>query len=204
MKKIALIGRPNVGKSSLLNALLGYRRAIVFDKPGTTLDLVVEKVKWGNLQLVDSQGIFGEGDTEVLEKVLNEADAFLFVVDAQAGLTPFDEWIGSHIKRSKKPALLVLNKSDSGNIHAEEYFAKLGIEEMVPTSASHRRGLENLKSWCISQASVEEETEKEEPIKLALVGRPNSGKSTLMNKLCRKKVSRVSPEPLTTRDPVSY
>ena len=98
-RNIVIIGRPNVGKSSLLNALLGYRRAIVWDEPGTTLDIVTEKTTWDKrtFMLTDSQGIYSEHDTKVLEELLKLGDAYIFVVDAIAGPTPFDRWIASQV-----------------------------------------------------------------------------------------------------------
>lgn len=208
MKSFALIGRPNVGKSSLYNALLGYRRTIVLDRPGTTMDLVREKVKWAPLVLLDSQGIFDEGDSEALQEIMSAADVFLFVVDAQAGMTPFDKWLKHEILKTGKPTLLVINKCEGNDTERSEDFAGLGIENVVEVSAAHRRGLDTLKEWCQRELGKEEEEELSEevqkPIQLALIGRPNAGKSTLMNKLCRKRVSRVSPTPHTTRDPVSF
>lgn len=205
MKSVALIGRPNVGKSSLFNALLGYRRTIVLDKPGTTMDLVREKVKWASLVLIDSQGIFDEGDSGALQEILKAADIFLFVVDGQAGLTPFDKWLHHEISMTKKPILLVINKSESKEANRMEDFAELGIENVIEVSAAHRRGLDDLKIWCQKEVGNPElVTEAVEPIRVALIGRPNAGKSTLMNKLCRQKVSRVSPIPHTTRDTVGF
>jgi len=206
MKTLGLIGRPNVGKSSLFNSLLGYRRTIVLDRPGTTMDLVREKVRWAPLVLLDSQGIFDEGDSEALQEILKTADAFLFVVDGQSGLTPFDKWLHHEILKTKKRILLVINKCESKNASRMEDFAELGIEDVVEVSAAHRIGLEDLKNWCLREVGIPavEIAEKPEVINVALIGRPNAGKSTLMNKLCRQRVSRVSPIPHTTRDPVSF
>ncbi|MFM8269910.1 MAG: ribosome biogenesis GTPase Der [Pseudomonadota bacterium] len=206
MKSFALIGRPNVGKSSLYNALLGYRRTIVLDRPGTTMDLVREKVRWAPLMLLDSQGIFDEGNSEALKEIMSAADVFLFVVDAQSGMTPFDKWLKQEILKTEKPTLLVINKCEGSSANKTEDFAGLGIENIIEVSAAHRHGLDSLKDWCRLEAGVPQEgaEEKEKPIQLALIGRPNAGKSTLMNKLCRKRVSRVSPIPHTTRDPVSF
>lgn len=208
MKLFTLIGRPNVGKSSLYNALLGYRRSIVLDKPGTTLDLVREKVNWAPLTLIDSQGIFDEGDEQALKEILETTEVFLFVVDGQVGVTPFDRWLAQEILKTKKPTLLIVNKCDGNKAGSLSDFSELGFGEGVEVSAAHRKGLNELKEWCRGHLNVSptEEIfeEEEEPIKLALIGRPNAGKSTLMNKLCRKRVSRVSPLPHTTRDPVSF
>lgn len=201
MISIALVGRPNVGKSSLFNVLLGYRRTIVLDQPGTTLDLVREKVKWAAVEIMDSQGILDEKDENALEQILGEAQRFLFVVDAQVGITPFDQWLAKELLKSKKPVLLVINKTEYQDSVSQE-FASLGFDSVVEVSAAHKKGIELLKDWCRLEA--EEEMRESEPVSLALIGRPNSGKSTLMNKLCRKKVSRVSPVAHTTRDPVSF
>jgi len=213
MMQFALIGRPNVGKSSLYNALLGYRRSIVLDKPGTTMDLVREKVRWAPLTLIDSQGIFDEGDSNALQDILTSSDVFLFVVDAQVGLTPFDLWLSKEILKTKKTTLLILNKCDGKKEFGSEEFSRLGFGEVVEVSAAHRKGLNEVKEWCrgvlglnkeVPEVQSLRELEDNGPIRLALIGRPNAGKSTLMNKLCRKKVSRVSPIPHTTRDPVSF
>ena len=110
---IAVVGRPNVGKSSLFNALMGYRRTIVLDRPGTTMDIVRERVRWNPaISLLDSQGIFDEGDQKVLDKLIDAAEAFVFVVDAQSGPTPFDRWIARVLKQARKPVLLCVNKID--------------------------------------------------------------------------------------------
>ena len=203
MLKVALVGRPNVGKSSLFNVLLGYRRTIVFDQPGTTLDLIREKVEWADLTLLDSQGIYGEGDSKVLHQILEAADVCLFMVDAIAGMTPFDEWIARIIHITQKPVLLVVNKCDSKKAYDENDFANLQFSEFVTVSVSHRTNINFIKEWCLNKAGVAADLKKPF-IKLTLVGRPNTGKSTLMNRLGRKEVSRVSPIALTTRDPVSH
>ena len=205
MKTIAFIGRPNVGKSSLFNALLGYRRTIVLDQPGTTLDLVRETVRWGSLKLMDSQGIFDEGDEKALQEILQNSDAFLFVVDSHVGVTPFDRWLGVELKKLKKPVLVVVNKCDKSSSDTVTEFSELGFQDITSVSAVHRRGLDILQDWCVNVSGEQASPEAaQKPIRLALVGRPNSGKSTLMNKLCRMRVSRVSPIPHTTRDPVSF
>ena len=263
-RQIVIIGRPNVGKSSLMNALLGYRRAIVWDEPGTTLDVVAEKSSWDRrpFLLIDSQGIFSEDDTRVLEDLIARADAFIFVVDAISGPTPFDRWIAQRLQASKKPTLLCINKIEAKQSHSETDFAELGFTETLSVSAAHRFNLATAKTWVVDTlanelgveavakdvpvtqlalaepevlgkkgkkkrkgASEMEEkstggivrdskaasiarrtaiTDGEAPLTIALIGRPNTGKSTLMNRLCGEMVSRVSPKPLTTRDPVSW
>lgn len=217
-KKVLIIGRPNVGKSSLLNALLGYRRAIVWDEPGTTLDDVAEKVTWdgSTFWLVDSQGILSEEDQGVLDRLIDQADVFVFVVDAISGPTPFDRWIGGRLKTARKPLLLCVNKVESKSSHPETDFAELAFEEVLSISAAHRFNLHTLKEWVsrkILELGGDSEaessrrtgvTEGEQPLTIALIGRPNTGKSTLMNVLCGAQVSRVSPTPLTTRDSVGF
>lgn len=220
MKRIALVGRPNVGKSSLLNALLGYRRAIVIDEPGTTRDIVGEKVDWSEspLMLLDSQGIFDEGDAGVLERLDSRADAFLFVVDALSGPTPFDLWIATLLLQRKKPILLCVNKTDGKKSASASDFWELGVTDSVEVSASHRRNLDGIKEWCLAAFATQSEAQRKQSheaaagsaladsdlMKVALMGRPNTGKSTLMNRLCAAEISTVSPIPHTTRDSVSH
>ncbi len=199
---IALIGRPNVGKSSLFNALLGYRRAIVLNKPGTTLDRLIETPKWADVRLLDFQGIWDEKDSAQLQQTLKEADRVIFVVDAGSGPTPFDKWIAKEILQTKKKYLLVINKIDTKNSSGSNEFAELGMDEGIEVSVSHRQNLEVIKEW-ISEGKAPAPVEPP-TISIAILGRPNTGKSTLMNRLCGEQVSRVSPQPLTTRDFVTY
>ena len=204
---VVLVGRPNVGKSSLFNALLGYRRAIVFDQPGTTLDEVRERVEWnGNyLQMVDSQGLYGD-DFATLQTLLKKADAAIFVVDAVAGPTPYDELLAKELHLWKGPVLVCVNKSEGHNANVESSFAPYGFDEIIPVSAAHKTNLNIVRAWGADLRAAEgtKQNSTSMLMSLALVGRPNTGKSTLMNSLCDEEVSRVSPLPLTTRDPVSY
>ncbi len=235
---VAIVGRPNVGKSSLFNALLGYRRSIVLDLPGTTLDQISEKVEWNSvaLRIMDTLGVNDESDSEALGNILGKADACLFVVDALVGPTPFDRFLAREIHLAGVPALLCVNKSEAKRSESETFFAELQFDQMLPISAAHRHNLSEVKDWCAAQAlkskaeapkspglerlinnlsvspelpteplrEEKEPDQKPETLSIALIGKPNTGKSTLMNRLCGEKVSRVSPTPLTTRDAVSF
>jgi GTP-binding protein len=206
---IAIIGRPNVGKSSLFNILLGYRRTIVSAEAGTTLDLIEEKVLWEGkvINLFDSQGIYEEADEKVLDPLLQRADALVFVVDSHSGVTPYDLWMSPLIQRSGKPCLLVVNKDDANDPGIVTEFSELGFETVVAVSAAHKKNIDLVREWCAAQAiSPETQTESltQPDLTLTILGRPNTGKSTLMNRFCKESVSRVSPVALTTRDTVSY
>jgi GTPase len=208
---IAIVGRANVGKSSLFNGLVGYTRSIVYDRPGTTLDEIGESVDWGlgPFRLFDTQGIEGETDEQTLVRFLKKSDVAIFVVDAISGPTPYDTLLAQTLKRTKKPVLLCVNKSESKASESELTFAELGFPFMIPTSAAHKTNLDPVREWCLSEQRragglVTQPKGEGNSVKLALVGRPNTGKSTLMNSLCGQAVSRVSPQALTTRDPVSF
>jgi GTPase len=202
---VGIVGRPNVGKSCLFNCLLRRNRSIVLDMPGTTMDEIGEKVRWQDrdLFLVDTQGIFEEGDHPVIDRALARADALLLVVDAKSGLTPFDRWIASELKASRIPTLLVINKVENNEGMALAEFSELGFEAMTEVSAAHKRNLSSIEDWCVKTLPKSAPPEAKDIVKVALVGKPNAGKSTLMNRFCKASVSRVSPTALTTRDPVS-
>jgi GTPase len=208
LKKVAIIGRPNVGKSSLYNALLGYRRTIVSDQAGTTLDKIDEQVTWdGHLvRLSDSQGILEEEDERILSKIAKGSDLLILVVDAKVGVTPYDRWMANVVHRFEKPVLLVVNKDDANDPSVVGEFSELRFSEMAAVSAAHKRNLDLIRDWVSAHAAqdVNINTSLGAPLTITLVGRPNTGKSTLMNRLCEERVSRVSPEALTTRDTVSY
>ncbi len=204
---LCIVGRPNVGKSCLFNVLLKRNRAIVLDMPGTTIDELAEKVRWEDrdLVIVDTQGVFEEGDYPVVDRAMKRADAILFVVDAIAGLTPFDRWLATELKSARIPTLLVINKVEKQEGMPTAEFSELGFDNVTEVSAAHKRNLASIREWAVKTVPKSKEPEnKTEPVNVAIVGKPNSGKSTLMNRFCKASVSRVSPIAHTTRDPIVY
>ena len=213
---IALVGRPNVGKSRLFNRLLGRRVSIVHDMPGVTRDIVMEKMKCGAM-LMDTGGIGAtpEMTQKVIADATNEqadfaiaaASLIIFVVDSQSGLMPLDEKIADKIRKSGAKAILAVNKSDVPE-HDERVsdFYKLGFEHVCAISAEHGRGMEDLWNaveYELGPLNDLEETEEAEPrIKISVAGRPNVGKSSIGNKLLGSKRLIVSEIAGTTRDPV--
>ncbi|MFW1678448.1 ribosome biogenesis GTPase Der [Pontibacter sp. JAM-7] len=214
---IALVGRPNVGKSTLFNRLTRSRDALVADLPGLTRDR-----KYGEGQLddqdfivVDTGGISGDEqgiDYEMAKQSLQaveEADVVMFLVDGRAGLNPSDELIANHLRRQEKPCYLIVNKTDGLNPDvAVGDFYSLGIGEPLPIAASHGRGVTQLLEFVLSELPAPEELDEahlkeiERSIKIAIVGRPNVGKSTLVNRLLGEDRVVVFDEAGTTRDSV--
>src|SRR5918912_1173258 len=200
---VAIIGRPNVGKSTLFNRLVGKRLALVDDRPGVTRDRREGEAKLADLRfrVIDTAGL-DEAEPESLEgrmrqqteRAIDEADIVLFLVDARAGVTPLDERFADLLRRRNKPVVLVANKSEgrSGEAGAYEAFA-LGLGEPVPLSAEHGQGLggpydavrDAMEPEAQADADAEEgeagEAGVERPLRVAVVGRPNAGKSTLIH-----------------------
>src|SRR5882757_6310933 len=227
---IAIIGRPNVGKSTLFNRLVGQKLALVDDEPGVTRDRREGEGRLGDLEftVVDTAGL-DEGAKgsltarmqEQTETAIELADALMFVIDARAGLTPTDRAFADFARRANKPVVLVANKAEGkhGEIGAMESYA-LGLGDPVQVSAEHGEGMGELYDALspLMPPPVEEDEEEGEvegvedwsdeeiakrPIRVAIVGRPNAGKSTLINHLLGEERLLTSPEAGTTRDSIA-
>lgn len=214
---VSIVGRPNVGKSALFNRLVGRNIAIVHDQPGITRDRLAAPSGRGRRPFIvwDTGGIGGAGETELTAQVrlaadaaMRESDVILFVVDAQAGLNPIDQELAKLLRKSKRPVLLVINKIDHEKHEAlEADFARLGFDNSVAISSAHGRGISELLDLidtALPQSPIENRDLKIEnpPLSLAIVGKPNAGKSSLINKILRDARTIVSEIPGTTRDAV--
>ncbi|HVS02344.1 MAG TPA: ribosome biogenesis GTPase Der [Thermoanaerobaculia bacterium] len=208
MPTVSIIGRPNVGKSTLFNRLVGRRRAIVHDLPGVTRDRIVGEADVGidhRLQLVDTGGLAPDAALGLNEQVLlavEESDLLLLVVDGKEGLTSADRAVWEQLRRYDKPTQLVVNKADTR--HAREGYGEfyaLGIPTVHLVSAEHGAGVEDLRE-ALSRALPESLPRRAEAPAVAIVGRPNVGKSSLLNRIVGEPRVLVSPEPGTTRDPI--
>ena len=210
---VAIIGRQNVGKSTLLNRVVGKPIAIVADLPGTTRDRVFGNVSWHGVEftIVDTGGLelkpestIAQGVKEQVEVAITEADVIIFLVDVRKGVMPADQEIADMLHRVSKPIVLVVNKVDNTRLEAEAVeFYQLGLDEPVVISAYHGRGTAELLDRVISLLPVLPPVEeKPEVMKVAIVGRPNVGKSTLLNALLGKERAIVDDIPGTTRDAI--
>ena len=226
---VALVGRPNVGKSALFNRIVGQRRAIVEDIPGTTRDRLYSEADWngqsfivvdtGGLEIIESQKQrrpqdqpkplstasvgFIEEIRQQAEQAIAEADVIVMLVDVIDGLTPADEDVAQVLRRADRPVLVAANKADNlGREQAAYEFYALGLGEVFPVSALHGRGVGELLDAVVEALPPAEEQEEPEVLKIALVGRPNVGKSSLLNKLLGEERAIVSAIPGTTRDAV--
>jgi GTP-binding protein len=208
---VALVGRPNVGKSTLFNRLIGQRYAVVHEAPGTTRDRLYGTADWGGREftVIDTGGIGVGGDAAFLAEIveqarfaIEEADLVVLVVDASAGLSPADEEVADLLRRSRKPVLVAANKVDNPRLLPEvAQFYQLGLGEPIPVSAIHGAGTGELLDAIIAQLPERHEAEPEDiDLALAIVGRPNVGKSSLLNALLGQPRAIVSEIPGTTRD----
>ena len=214
---VALVGRPNVGKSTLFNALTRTRDALVHDEPGVTRDRnygVCRLIEGHPFVLVDTGGIAGEDEglagatARQSRAAAEEADLILFVVDGREGASALDDDILRWLRKLSKPTLLVVNKSDGIDLQAAlAEFARYGFGDALPVSSAHRTGIDALLAKVLAQLPEEGEAETldEDPtrVRIAFVGRPNVGKSTLVNRILGEERMIASEVPGTTRDSIA-
>ncbi len=212
MKTVAIVGRPNVGKSTLFNRLIGERKAIVDDLSGVTRDRQYEETEWNGkkFSVVDTGGYVANSDDifekEIVKQVniaLQEADVVLFVCDVSTGITDLDEAFAAHLRKSKKPILVVGNKSDNSQriLQANEFYA-LGFEYLFPISSVSGYGTGDLLDQVVSLLPDTEHNINVDLPKIAIVGQPNAGKSSLLNSLVGQERNIVSEIAGTTRDSI--
>lgn len=210
---VAVVGRPNVGKSTLFNALAGERISIVQDTPGITRDRIYADVTWldKTFTLIDTGGIEPDSKDIILSQMraqaqiaIDTADVIIFLVDVKQGLVDADDKVADMLRRSRKPVVLVVNKVDSvSKYSADVYeFYNLGIGDPHPISAANRMGLGDMLEEVISHFGKEAQEEEDERTRVAIVGKPNVGKSSLINRLLGEERLIVSDVAGTTRDAV--
>ena len=210
---VAILGRPNVGKSTFVNRLCRSREAIVHDEPGVTRDRLYQEAFWNShhFKVVDTGGLVFADDSEFLPEIreqaklaLEEAAAAVMVVDGQQGITAADESIAEWLRSQKVPVLVAVNKCESpqqGLSMAAEFW-RLGLGEPFAISSIHGSGTGELLDQLVTLLPPSPEEEGEEPIQLAIIGRPNVGKSSLLNAICGERRAIVSPIRGTTRDTI--
>jgi GTPase len=226
---VALVGRPNVGKSTLFNRLVGERLAIVDDTPGTTRDRLFSEAEWTNIpfDVIDTGGIdpssggkipLSIGSADYIQQIrsqaeiaIQEADVILFLTDATSGVTPADQEIAQILRRNQKirdgkpfpPIFLVVNKVDNQKLRLEaSQFYELGLGDPYPMSALHGMETGDLLEALVASFPKNEETPEDDSVKIAIAGKPNVGKSSLLNRLVGEERAIVSSIPGTTRDAI--
>ena len=211
---VVILGRPNVGKSTLFNKLTGTRRAIVGDESGITRDRIYGRAEWGGreFRLVDTGGIIPDEKELIPANILlqartaiDEASLILLVVDARAGMTPLDEELAELARSTRKPVFVAANKVDTARLADDAHeFERWGFDEVFPVSAEHGDGVGEMLDRALEILPAPEVREGKGPkeISLAIVGRPNVGKSSLVNRLTGEERVIVSPIPGTTRDAI--
>ena len=211
---VAIVGRPNVGKSMLFNKLTGQRTSIVEDTPGVTRDRIYGSCEWcgRSFSLVDTGGIEPDTDSDMLKFMRRQAeigielaDAIIMVTDVRSGVTAADEDVATMLRKSGKPVALAVNKCDSiGPVNPDVYeFYCLGIGDLFETSAIHGHGTGDLLDWVLANIPQDQEEEEEDGlIQVAIVGKPNVGKSSLLNRILGEERVIVSNVAGTTRDAI--
>ena len=214
MAIVTIVGRPNVGKSSLFNRLIGERRAIVDDMPGVTRDRLYGDVEWRGKKfyMVDTGGLLLRDEDPIMEgmkaqilQAMEESDVILFTMDGREGITWMDEDIAMVIRKgTPKPVIVVVNKLDDMKFDDMVYDAyPLGFDDVIGVSAVHARGVDDLLDRVVEMLPEEDQEEREEgEVRVALIGRPNVGKSSILNQLLGENRSLVSDIPGTTRDSI--
>ena len=222
--RVVLVGRPNVGKSTLFNRIAGSRRAIVTAVPGTTRDMIAQPADWcaSTFRIVDSGGLFGASEDPLQRQVVEHgrravasADLLVFVVDAREGLVPADEEVARDVRKAGVPVILAVNKmDDKRSRHRSMEFYQLGFDPVVEISAEHGQGVGDLLDEVVTRlpdssrggrgpgGEGELLTDTTQETAVAIVGRPNVGKSSLVNRLLRDERVMVSDTPGTTRDAI--
>ncbi len=211
---VAIVGRPNVGKSTFFNYLSGRRISIVEDTPGVTRDRIYSEAEWRDKKftLIDTGGIEPFSEDKIMQQMkrqaemaIDTADVIVFMVDAKDGMTASDKEVATMLRRTKKPIILAVNKVDRiGNTPAEAYeFYNLGLGDIVPISSIHGLGMGDLLDEIYQHFPEDaEEDYDEDIIKVAVIGKPNAGKSSLINKMIGEERVIVSDIPGTTRDAI--
>ncbi len=210
---VVIVGRPNVGKSTLFNRLTGSRRAIVGDEPGITRDRIYGTAEWQGrvFSVVDTGGIVPDDEATIPSAIFRQARAaiddaalLLFIVDVRQGPTPLDEELAARLRETGKPVFVIANKAESAKLDADALeFTRWGFDEVIPVSAEHGQGFGDMLETIAGRVEmVEEGASTSREINIAIVGRPNTGKSSLVNKLVGAERVIVSPIAGTTRDAV--
>jgi len=213
---VAIVGRPNVGKSTLFNRLIGERRSIVGDEPGITRDRIYGRVEWAGAKfsLIDTGGIVPDDDAVIPANIfkqagmaIDEARLLIWVVDARTGITQLDEELAALLRATGKQVLVAANKTDSASLESESTeFYRFGFENVFPISAEQGIGIGDLLDNVVELLDQGEEQSEETPekreLRLAIVGRPNVGKSSLLNRILGEDRVIVSPVAGTTRDAI--
>ena len=210
---VAIVGRPNVGKSTLVNKLIGDRLSIVKNEPGVTRDRLYRETEWSGKEflLVDTGGLEPRTNDFMMSKIkqqaqvaIDEADVIIFLVDGKAGITGLDEDVANVLRKQDKKVVVAVNKIDNYMRDQEnilEFYA-LGFEEVIGISGEHKTNLGDLLDAVVEKFDDEKEVEEEDSLKIAILGRPNAGKSSLVNKLLNEERSIVSDMAGTTRDAI--
>ena len=215
MKRVVIVGRPNVGKSTLFNRLLGTRRALIHDMPGMTRDrlsMIAALDDGRHYELTDTGGLeYGDSPMSAyapeiraqVARAIDTADLILFVTDGSAGVLPEDRDIANELRPRAANTIVLVNKSDRRDAEASEFY-ELGYERLLPISAEHGEGVDEVVDAISEIVPAEElaEEPEDEPVRICIIGRPNVGKSSLLNKLLQEERAVVSPISGTTRDAI--